>query len=83
MEKAWNFIITETLQRTVRVRAENYEDAYNKIESLYLEEKIILSADDFTDKEIKGLSYYNPDNEKVENDETYPVDDDFSDKETD
>ena len=47
--------ITEYLQRTIEVEADNESDALDKVEADYCSEKIVLSADDFTDKEIKVL----------------------------
>lgn len=47
--------ITEYLQRTIEVEANDENDALDKVESDYYNEKIVLSADDFTGKEIKVL----------------------------
>ena len=47
--------ITEYLQRTISIEADNEDDALDKIEEAYCNEKIVLSADDFIDKEIKVL----------------------------
>lgn len=44
--------ITEYLQRIVEVDADNERDAIEKVESMYDKEEIVLSADDFTVKEI-------------------------------
>ena len=47
--------ITEFLQKTIEVDATNKNEAYSKVKHMYDNEEIILSADDFTDKEIKVL----------------------------
>ena len=47
--------ITEYLQRTIEIDADNENDAIAKVSNMYHNEEIVLSADDFTDKEIKVL----------------------------
>ncbi len=47
--------ITEYLQKTIEVEADNEDDALEKVESAYYNEEIVLSADDFTGKEMKVL----------------------------
>ena len=47
--------ITEYLQRTIEVDAKDKKEAYSKVKQMYDNEEIVLSADDFTDKEIKVL----------------------------
>ena len=47
--------ITEFLQKTIEVDAQDEKEAYSKVKQMYDDEKIVLSADDFTDKEIKLL----------------------------
>ena len=47
--------ITEYLQKTIEVDAKDENEAYSKVKQMYDNEEIILSADDFTDKEIKVL----------------------------
>ncbi len=47
--------ITEYLQKTIEVDANDENEAYSKVKQIYDNEKIILSADDFIDKEIKVL----------------------------
>ena len=44
--------ITEYLQKTIEIDAENEKDALLIAEDKYNAEEIILSADDFTDKEF-------------------------------
>ena len=52
----FDFIITEYLKKIVRVEAENYREAREKVDDLYCEEKIVLTADDFCDRDIVGLA---------------------------
>ena len=47
--------ITEYLQRTIEVDAKDENEAYLKVKQMYRNEEIILSADDFIDKEIEVL----------------------------
>lgn len=47
-------VITETLQRKVKVKASDFKDAQNKVRELYLREEIVLSADDFVDYTIEA-----------------------------
>ena len=47
--------ITEYLQKTIEVDAKDEKEAYSKVKQMYDDEEIVLSADDFTDKEIKVL----------------------------
>lgn len=46
--------ITEYLQRIVEVDAINEEDACNIVEEMIDGEEIVLTADDFTTREIKA-----------------------------
>lgn len=48
--------ITEYLRRTVVVDAEDEEDAKSKVEDMYYNEDIVLSADDFDYMEMKVLN---------------------------
>ena len=83
----YNFMITEYLRRSVRVEAESAEEACQKIEDLLCEDKICLTADDFSDRDVQTVDEYEESignkSPHFTNDETYPVDDDFSDKEFD
>ena len=47
--------ITEYLQRIIEVDAKDENEAYLKVKQMYDDEEIILSADDFIEKEIKVL----------------------------
>ena len=81
----YNFMITEYLRRSVRVEAESAEEAYQKIEDLLCEEKINLTVDDFADRDIQTVDEYEESignrSSHFTNDETYPIDDDFSEEE--
>lgn len=44
--------ITETLEREVEVEANDGFDALRKVEGLYYDEKIVLDADNLTDREF-------------------------------
>ncbi len=48
-------VITETLQRKVKVQASDFIDAQNKVREKYLQEEIVLNADDFQDYTIEAL----------------------------
>lgn len=69
--RKYNIIIEETLSKIVRVEAETEDDAIDKIESMYGNQEIVLSADDFTGYQIRGFSI----------DETITVDIDFTEEE--
>jgi hypothetical protein len=76
----YNFVITETLRKIVRVEAETEDEAYDKVQDLYTSEDIVLTADDFVDNEFESLGYFNDDT-SLSTDETYPVDIDFTETE--
>ena len=46
---------TEVLARTEKIEADSDEDAYNIARIRYNDEKVVLNADDLTDREIKVL----------------------------
>ena len=48
--------ITETIQRTVEVEAKDEGKAYQIVNDMYRNEKIVLSADDYIDTKIEVLS---------------------------
>lgn len=75
----FNFMITEYLRRSVRVEAGNESEAYNKVLGLISGEDVVLTADDFADREVESLSKFT-DGGVDTNDETYDVDDDFSEE---
>jgi hypothetical protein len=72
-------MITEYLRRSVRVEAGNEFEAYNKVLDLISGEDVVLTADDFADREVESLSKFT-DGGIDTNDETYGVDDDFSEE---
>ena len=47
--------ITETLQRTIEVEAENEGDALRKVKEMYKSEEIVLDSSDFVSVEIKKI----------------------------
>lgn len=44
--------ITETLQKTIEVEAENATEAYKKVNAMYRDEDIVLDSEDFIDFDI-------------------------------
>lgn len=78
--KKYNIVIEETLFKVVRVSAESYDDAIDKVESLYGNQEIVLDADDFIGYELRGYGECF-DNEDITTDETYTVDIDFTEEE--
>ncbi len=56
--KKFDVEITEYLQKTVSVEADNETEAVSKVEEDYNKEKIVLDSSDFIDKDIE---IYNPD----------------------
>lgn len=53
--KKFDVEITEYLQKTIEVDAKDENEAYSKVKQMYDDEEIVLSADDFTGREIKVL----------------------------
>ena len=47
-ESTYSVTIKETLQRTVQVKANSMEDAIAKVEEMWYNQEIVLTADDFT-----------------------------------
>lgn len=45
--------ITETLQKTIEVEADNKEDALHKVMKMYKNEEVILDDNDFVDLDFK------------------------------
>ena len=45
--RTYKITITETMSRTVKVRAKSLKDAEYKVENNYYSEKYVLDADDF------------------------------------
>ena len=48
--------ITETLQRTIEVEAENATQAYQKVNVMYRNEDIVLDSEDFIDFDIDVIA---------------------------
>ena len=46
--------ITETLQRTIEVEAENEEEALRKVKEMYKNEEIVLDSSDFVGVEFEN-----------------------------
>ena len=51
--KKYKVEITETLQKTVEVGADNKEDAMHKVMKMYKNEEIILNDNDFIDVDFQ------------------------------
>lgn len=51
--KTYRVVITETLQRTVYIDAKSAEEAKDKVEEHYRNEKIVLDSSDYQDTEIE------------------------------
>ena len=48
----YKFKIIETLSKTVEVEADDRDSAYEKVEDMINTEEVVLTADDFEDREI-------------------------------
>ena len=53
--KTYGFVIIETLQREVEIKAHDEDDAFDKISHMYRNAEIVLDADDFSNYEIEFL----------------------------
>ena len=51
----FEIVVTETLQRKVKVQASNKTDAKIKVSDMYDNEEIVLGDDDFLDYSIEAL----------------------------
>ena len=63
-KKTYGFVIIETLQREVEIKAYDEDDAFDRIDKMYRNAEIILTADDFSDYEINLVDH--PDDEEEE-----------------
>ncbi len=54
----YKFEITETLQKTVEIEAENIDEAYRLVKEKYFKEEIILSDVDYIDTTIEEINDY-------------------------
>lgn len=52
--KTYKIEIEETLTKVIEVKAENQEEAYDKVYEQYVNEEIVLGGDDYTD----GARFY-------------------------
>lgn len=73
----YNFMITEYLRRSVRVEAQSEDEAYQIVENLVNNEKIVLTADDFCNREIESMSVFT-DGQVDTHDTSYKTDEDFT-----
>ncbi len=53
--KKYKVEITEYLQKTIEIDAKDENEAYSKVKEMYDDEEIVLSSDDFIDKDIKVI----------------------------
>ena len=51
--KTYNIEITETLQRTITINADNEGEALDKVQEMYDNEEIVLDWGDYQDTEIE------------------------------
>lgn len=49
--------ITETLQKSVTVQADSWQEAVKQVRKDYADEKIVLTEDDYFDSEIEPLTF--------------------------
>jgi len=54
--KTFEFEIKEILAKTVKIEADDFEDAYSKIKGKYNQEEFILDYSDYVDTEIELIS---------------------------
>ena len=57
--KSYNVKITETLRRTVTVKARGYDDAINKVRNAWRRSEYVLDANDFLEAEFEVVSVTN------------------------
>ncbi len=53
MKRKFNIEITETLQKTIEVEADNKEAAMHKVMKMYKNEEVILNDNDFIDVDFR------------------------------
>lgn len=71
MTKTYSVEITETLQRTVDIEAESYQEAFRQVNKSYKDGEIILDSSDFIAYEISILSKEERDVSRIRKE--YPV----------
>lgn len=52
----YKFKVIETLSKIVEVEADDKDSAYEKVEEMIAEEEVVLTADDFEDREIYPIN---------------------------
>lgn len=52
----YKFKIIESLSKTVEVEADDRDSAYEKVEDMINTEEVVLTADDFEDREIYPIN---------------------------
>ena len=53
--KEYKVLVSEVLQRQVKVKADSEKEAKDKVKDMYFDEKIILNDDDLYDYNIEVL----------------------------
>lgn len=55
--KKYSLVVTETLQRTVEIEANDEQEALEKLEEMYYSENIVLDYQDFKGVEFSNCLY--------------------------
>lgn len=78
----YNMMITEYLRKSVRVEADSLEEAVEQVRERLANEEVVLSADDFADRDIESVDDFNKKifghSENETNSLNYKVDLDFT-----
>lgn len=53
--KEYKVLVSELLQRKVKVKADSEKEAKDKVKNMYFDEKIILNSDDLYDFNVEVL----------------------------
>jgi hypothetical protein len=56
--KNFKITIIEVLAKTIKVKARNYEEALDKVEKIYREEKVVLDSFDHIRTNFDDYIYY-------------------------
>ena len=51
--KTYRVVVTETLQRTITINADNEGEALDKVQEMYDSEEIVLDSSDYQDTKIE------------------------------
>ena len=51
--KTYKVVVTETLQRTITINADNEGEALDKVQEMYDNEEIVLDSSDYQDTKIE------------------------------